>query len=199
MLKPLLTAIALAMVLFAATGYTKDGELELVNLTNAPLSLTVEGDKMTVEANSFASKTWKLSKTIFSVEEKSVYLSGKGLFKFYFSRSAGIKAGEIYRIEIKADAGALEIDNLSNSHAIERVYIAPQSRSFWGNNALRNTLKPGYYYNWTIKPGLWKVLVVDDRQNGYIADSVKTVINRYVVLQWTPLSTNFMPETVSFK
>ncbi len=191
----LLIPTLILVVSFMMMSCSADGELNVVNSTNAAMSVSIDGLQKNISANSSTSKKWSLSKTLFSTEEKSITISGEGLFKFHFTENAKVKAGTSKSYQIIADAGGLEIDNNSASSYIYEVYIAPSSDTEWGIDQLSGTINPGGYVIWRVSPGSWDVLVVDDQNKGYASYNNNISANQLVGLPWAPVNAMFLPDT----
>jgi len=167
--------IALLLLVFGLSliGCTDDGTLKIINQTAGGMDITVSGETMALESQETISKTWELSKTIFSAEEKEVVVTGEGLFKFEFSSTMKVKAGETSTLAITADGGVIRVENYSASININEIYLSPSSEDYWGSNALSSPLPPNYYIMWRVQPGSWDVKLVDNQgAEYYVYDNI---------------------------
>jgi len=150
-------------------GCSAEGDIEVHNRTGAQLNIEIDGDRYELEAYEHAKKSYTFSNALFSPdEEKDVNVSGEGLVKWEFDQEYTVKANETEKVNIYADAGAIQITN-NSSFTIIAVYLAPSSDPNWGENDLHGYIYPGETCSWRVCPGYWDIKVVDTR--GYYATS----------------------------
>ena len=81
--------------------------------------------------------------------------------------------------DIEPTGGAVKIVNSSQQTDITEVYIAMSDDEFWGEEALDGILDTDEFGIWTVSPGTWDVLLVDNWGNEHI------FTNNYVQLDNT--------------
>jgi len=166
------------------------GELEIQNHTNALIDISIDGTSYQIAANENFIKSWELSNLIFNPEEKTITISGEGLYKFRFNERRKIKPKETTSFYIIADAGAIKIENNSSKY-IKSVYISPASENNWGGDALNGTIGPGEYMYWRVRPGYWDVMVIDQNNISYSSYNNHIIENHSIILFLSDESNNW--------
>ncbi|GEM_PF-461532 len=167
--------VALAALVLMVAGCTDNGILKVTNTSDGVVVISINsGSLITLLSQYFHTQSWKLKKSIFNTEEKTVNLSYTGYYVFTNSQNLKVTAGKTKSYNIEADAGVIQIKN-NCPYNITHVYISPSSSPYWGDNQLSSILPPGAINEWMATPGTWDVKVRD--ASGYEGSSFYNQVN----------------------
>jgi len=155
--------LILPVMLLSLTGCKDDATLVVRNSSDGWLNVRVDDNGIyELDPWDYLTSTWSLSTSILGDDSRKVLVEYSGLYVFSGSTRVTVTAGETRKFSVYSDGGAIRIYNDSNIFTIEEVYLMPSSESGWGEDDLYGEIGPDEYSTWTVTPGYWDVMVVDD-------------------------------------
>ncbi len=110
--------------------------------------------------------TW-IWDNILENEQVNVDFEYSGYHVFSKTVSETITGGFVIGFEISPDGGGIEIwDNYDLPH-ISYVYLSPSNDMYWGEYDLTGAMYFGDHYFWTVEPGWWDIMVIDNYGEEY--------------------------------
>ena len=159
--------IIFIILCFFLTGCKEEAFITVHNKTGGFLNVSIFGNDHTLSPTESKTKSWKLTNTIFEEEDKTINVSGIGLFKFEFSDNYEIRPDDNINIDIEADAGVVIIRNNTSDNYIKKVYLSLSSDDNWGTNYLSENILPGGKWDEKVSEASWDILIIDDQDHGY--------------------------------
>ena len=165
----LLLALLIGVVIFSGCSKKLKTTLNINNKTseNVWVEFNDSENWETIASNQGKSYSWQLTKSISGLESRSFDVSYNGYTVFGADTTITLKAGNTKKIDIEADGGCIIIQNDSQSFTITEVYISPSDSTSWGDDVLGGTIAPQGHVSWTVDPGTWDIMVVDDYADSF--------------------------------
>lgn len=141
-----------------------NGELEIWNESNRDTWYSLDGG---------AQKTLHSGKTDEWIYELLVYdqvftdIDYSGYHVFSNFTSTTITGGYTTYFNIEPDGGGIKIENDMDYTDITEIYLSPCDDPSWGSNDLSGLLYAGCHAFWTVSPGCWDILAVDENEAEY--------------------------------
>lgn len=144
------------------TEYTvvqENGELHLTNNSSREVWYLLDGgDLNTLTANQTDQWTYDM----LEYEQTNTQIDYSGYHVFTNTSIETITGGSITNFVIEPDGGGIEFHNDMLFTNITEVYLSPSEDPTWGENDLDGILYPGEFTFWTVSPGSWDILAIDE-------------------------------------
>lgn len=176
----LLLMLLIAVVAFTGCSKQVASTLNINNKTSADTWVRINDDNSeTIASNQGKSYSWNLKKSITGIESRTLNINYNGYTVFITDTTITLKAGDSKKLDIVANGGCIIIENDSQSFTITNVYISPSDSTTWGNDVLNGTIPPQEHVSWTVEPGTWDIMVVDNYDDDF------TIMEEEILLDHT--------------
>ncbi|MBS3741722.1 MAG: hypothetical protein KGY74_06340 [Candidatus Cloacimonetes bacterium] len=143
-----------------------NGELQISNESSRDVWYDLDGG---ADKTLHAGEVDEWSYDLLVYDQTTTDISYSGYHVFSNSSFQTITGGYTTFFDIEADGGGINIENDMNYTDITAIYLSPSSDPNWGVDDLYGTLSPGEDVFWTVSPGSWDILAIDEDGAEYIS------------------------------